>query len=97
LNRPKGAIRPSGLRIPAKLAAAREHYDAAPEGHGYVYSQSPYSAHPGRRVVILELWYAAHFRTHTLGDRLFRRLVFVGIQPCYGKPPGMASADSIAC
>ena len=32
--------------------------------------QSPYSAHPGRRVVILEPWYAAHFRTHTLGDRL---------------------------
>src|SRR5580704_16796801 len=32
--------------------------------------QSTYSAHPGRRVVILEPWYAVHFRTHTLSDRL---------------------------
>jgi hypothetical protein len=59
LNRPKGAIRTSGLWIPAKLAAAREHYDAVQEGHSYVYSQSPNSAHPGRRVVILDPRYAA--------------------------------------
>src|SRR5580704_5740348 len=39
LNRPKGAIRPHSLWIPAKLAAAREHYDRAQEGHSYVYSQ----------------------------------------------------------
>lgn len=35
-----------------------------------LYSQSPYKAHPGRRVVILEPWYAAHFRIHTLGGGL---------------------------
>src|SRR5258708_39546255 len=33
LNRSIGTIRPSGLWISAKLAAAREHYDAAQEGH----------------------------------------------------------------
>jgi hypothetical protein len=59
LNRPKGAIRPSGFWISAKLAAAREHYDAVQEGHSYVYSQSPHSAHPRRRVVILGPRYAA--------------------------------------
>ena len=46
LNRPKAQL-PIWPRIPTKLAAAREHYDAAQEGHGYVYSQSPYSAHQG--------------------------------------------------
>jgi hypothetical protein len=38
---------PSGLLISTKPAAAREHYDAAQEGHGYVYSQRAYIAHPG--------------------------------------------------
>jgi hypothetical protein len=33
LNRPKGAIRPSDRWMPAELAAARKHYDAAQEGH----------------------------------------------------------------
>ena len=47
LNRPKDAIRLSDLWIPDRLAAAREHYDAAKEGHIYVYSQSPYSAIQG--------------------------------------------------
>lgn len=35
--------------------------------------------------LILERWYAADFRTHTLGGQaseLFRRLAFTGIQPC---------------
>jgi hypothetical protein len=48
LNRPKGAIRPSGFSTPAKLAAARKYYDREHEGHSYVYSQSPYRAHPLR-------------------------------------------------
>jgi len=39
LNRPNGATRPSGFWIPARLAAARDHYDTAQEGHSYVYSQ----------------------------------------------------------
>src|ERR1700719_689155 len=42
LNRGKSAIRPSGPWIPAELAAARELYEAAQEGHIYVYSQSRY-------------------------------------------------------
>src|ERR1700681_132749 len=42
LNRRKSAIRPSGPWIPAELAAARELYEAAQEGHIYVYSQSRY-------------------------------------------------------
>src|SRR6202049_4112726 len=67
LNRPKGAIRPSGFWIPAKLVAAREHYDAVQEGHSYVYSQSPYRAHPGRRVVILEPSYTAISETRQIG------------------------------
>src|SRR5216684_8602473 len=48
LNRTKDAIGPSGLWILAKLAGAREHYDAAKEGHIlYVYRQSSYSATQG--------------------------------------------------
>ena len=38
-NRPKGPIRPSGRWIPAKLAAAREHYDAAQESHISIYQE----------------------------------------------------------
>src|SRR5256884_1579886 len=38
LNRPKDAVRPSGRWIPAKLAAEREHYDAAQEGHISMYT-----------------------------------------------------------
>lgn len=39
LNRLEGAIRPSGLWILAKLAAASEHYGGTREDHSYVYRQ----------------------------------------------------------
>jgi len=35
--------------MPVKTSAARKHYDAALEGHIYVYSQSPHSAIQGLR------------------------------------------------
>jgi hypothetical protein len=69
LNRPKDAIRPSGLWILAKLATASEHYDAAKEAHIiYVYSQSPHSATQGDgsdyRTVV-----CGRFQTNILGER----------------------------
>src|SRR5215469_4049021 len=51
--------------MPAKLAATREHYDAAQEGHIYVYSQSPHRAIQNERIPMIERCCAAHFRTET--------------------------------
>jgi TnpA family transposase len=43
----------------------REHYDAAQEGHSYVYSPRPYSVHPDLRKIheglqVIENWNSAN-------------------------------------